>query len=103
MKAVRSSESVRIRRELAQLLRRLRAIRREKLSDDELADRVKFALTEAGSIRQFVAITNAADMGGAMCRTCLGRVDKRTLSEWGLGRQRGKAIRPSEETVASSL
>jgi hypothetical protein len=84
MKRMRSSESVRARRELAQLLRRLRAIRKDKLSEDELTERVSVALAEAGSIRRFVTIANGAESGDPLCQGCLMRVDKRKLSEAGL-------------------
>ena len=77
MKATRTAEAIRMRRELAQLLRRLRAIRRDKLAVTELAERVSIALAEAGSIRRFVAIDHVAAGGDA-------RVDKRQLAEAGL-------------------
>jgi hypothetical protein len=84
MKATRTAEAIRMRRELAQLLRRLRAIRRDKLAATELAERVGVALAEAGSIRRFVAIENVAAAGDHLCHTCLARVDRRKLAEAGL-------------------
>ena len=87
MSAVRSSEGALIRKELAQLLRRLRAIRRSKLSEDELAERVNLALGEAATIRRFVTITAAAETRVGAYLTCCARVDKRALSESGFGRR----------------
>ena len=45
MRPVRSSETVKLRRDLAQLLRRLRAIRREKLSNEQVAEHIAAART----------------------------------------------------------
>ena len=61
MKLTRSSESVRLRRDLAQLLRRLRAARKEKLSCDELASRITLAIIEARSVSRLIRFA-----GGAM-------------------------------------
>lgn len=87
MSAVRSSEGALIRKELAQLLRRLRAIRRSKLSEDELAEQVNLALAEAATIRRFVTITAAAETRVGAYLTGCARVDKRALSEAGFGRR----------------
>ena len=84
MKATRTAEAIRMRRELAQLLRRLRAIRRDKLAATDLAERLGVALAEAGSIRRFVAIENVAAAGDHVCHTCFARVDKRKLADAGL-------------------
>jgi hypothetical protein len=96
MKPKRSSESVRVRRELAQLLRRLRAIRKDKLSPDELAERVNVALSEAGSIRCFVTVGTVGESGDHLSRT---RVDKRKLSEAGLAPPRIEPVHELEELV----
>jgi hypothetical protein len=93
MKATRTAEAIRMRRELAQLLRRLRAIRRDKLAATELAERVSIALAEAGSIRRFVTIEHVAAGGDEFCHTCLARVDKRQLAKAGLA--------PRQELVES--
>src|SRR5438309_7047583 len=87
MSAVRSSEGALIRKDLAQLLRRLRAIRRSKLSEDELAARVNLALGEAATIRRFVTITTPAETSVGACLTSGARVDKRALTEAGFGRR----------------
>jgi hypothetical protein len=50
-----------VRRELAQLLRRLRTIRRAKLSYDEIAEQMSAALREAGTISRLVATQPYAD------------------------------------------
>jgi hypothetical protein len=92
MKATRTVEAIRMRRELAQLLRRLRAIRRDKLAASELAERVSVALAEADSIRRFVAIEDVAEGGDHLCHTCLARVDKRKLSEAGLAPRHGELV-----------
>ena len=55
MKPIRPIATVRVRRELAQLLRRLRTIRRAKLSNDEIAEQMSAALREAGTISRLVA------------------------------------------------
>ena len=99
MKPKRSSESVRVRRELAQLLRRLRAIRKDKLSPDELAERVNVALSEAGSIRCFVTVGNVAESGDRSSQAPLTRVDKRKLSEAGLAAPRIEPVHELEELV----
>jgi hypothetical protein len=48
-----------MRRELAQLLRGLRAIRREKLSRDEMAAQVVSAVREARSLGRFMTFSSA--------------------------------------------
>ena len=96
MSAVRSSDGALIRKDLAQLLRRLRAIRRSKLSEDELAERVNLALGEAATIRRFVTITTAAETSVGACLTGRARVDKRALSEAGFGRRDDMAVLPAE-------
>src|SRR6266446_9072960 len=58
MKPNRSIESVRLRRDLAQLVRRLKAIRKEKLSQNDLASRINLALVEARSISQLVTFAD---------------------------------------------
>jgi len=75
MKPGRSAESVRTRRELAQLLRRLRAIRRENLPHGEVVERVGLALIQAGSISRYVRLTRTDDTGGWRCHSCWGRQD----------------------------
>jgi hypothetical protein len=59
MKPMRSPETIRLRRELAQFLRRLREIRRHKLAVDELAARVNLALARAGSSRRCIVVSDA--------------------------------------------
>jgi hypothetical protein len=102
MKGMRSSESVRIRRELAQLLRRLRAIRKDRLTHDELVERINAALAEAGSLRQFVTVTHAADPGG-VCQACRARVDNRRLSEAGLDPRADDERREADPVAAGWL
>ena len=79
MKPMRSMESARLRRDLAQLLRRLRTIRQAKLSHDELAQRVNVAMTEAGDVSRFVAFRNSDEGGDRSCRGGLAYVDKSKL------------------------
>src|SRR5207245_7884451 len=103
MKAVRSSERMRIRRELAQLLRRLRAIRRDKVSPAELAERVNIALAEARSIRRLVTIANVPETREGVCRSCLARVNKLTLAKAGFTGQEDDASRQPEAIAAGCL
>jgi hypothetical protein len=75
MKALKSTETIQLRRDLALLLKRLRGIRRERLAASELRRRVNAALAEAGSLAQFVAVTPfAGDAQG-----CRFHVDKATV------------------------
>ena len=60
MKHKRSPDSARLRRDLAQLLRRLRAMKKERLSPDELASRVNLALREARSLSHLVTFSDGA-------------------------------------------
>jgi len=76
MKPVRTSESMRVRRELAQLLRRLRAIRRQYLSQGDLLERVNMALTEAEDIRRFGVNDNRPAGSRSACTGCRNRVDQ---------------------------
>lgn len=55
MNATRASESPTLRREVAQLLRRLRAIRRANASQDERANRMQRELIRAGRVSSFIA------------------------------------------------
>jgi hypothetical protein len=59
MMAVRSEEIMKLRRRLARLLWRLRAIRNHHPQQADLSERLQQALTEAGSIRGFLIITMA--------------------------------------------
>jgi hypothetical protein len=61
VKPARPVATVRVRRELAQLLRRLRTIRRAKLSYDEIAEQMSAALREAGTISRLVAAAPYVD------------------------------------------
>jgi hypothetical protein len=56
VKPIRPVATVRVRRELAQLLKRLRTIRRTKLSSDEIAEQMSAALREAGTISRMVSV-----------------------------------------------
>jgi hypothetical protein len=58
MKAINSADTIQLRRDLAQLLKRLRGIRREKLAAHELRERINTALADAGSLAQFVTVTH---------------------------------------------
>ena len=58
MKRARSAETVRLRRDLARLLKQLRALRREKLSLREQRQRLVGAIAQAGSLAEFVTITD---------------------------------------------
>jgi hypothetical protein len=58
MKSTRSAETVRLRRDLALLLKQLRALRREKLSVREQRQRLVGAIAQAGSLGEFVTITD---------------------------------------------
>jgi hypothetical protein len=60
MKRMRSPDSVQLRRDLAQLLRSLRALRRERLADGELQWRITRAITQARSIQPFVTFGHTA-------------------------------------------
>jgi len=75
MKANKSAETIQLRLELARLLTRLRGIRREKLAAHQLRQRVSVALSEAGSLAQFVAVTNSNSAAEACCF----RVNKATV------------------------
>jgi hypothetical protein len=59
MKPMRSSASVQLRRDVAQLLRRLRAVRRQKRPYDQLQWRLHRALEEARSIGRLVSFSDA--------------------------------------------
>ena len=59
---MRLLDTTRLRRELAQFLRRLRGVRRNKLALDELAERVNVALVQAGSSRRCIVVS---DGGGS--------------------------------------
>ena len=63
MKRVGSHDTARVRRELAQLLRRLRAVRRMKLSHNELTRQVKVALDEAAVLFELVSLEPNAPAG----------------------------------------
>lgn len=91
MNVTRTAEALRMR-ELARLLRRLRAIRRDKLAAAQLAERVSVALADAGSLRRFVAIEHVAAGADHHCDSCLARVDKRKLSEAGLAQCQGEVV-----------
>jgi hypothetical protein len=54
MNATRASESQTLRQEVAQLLRRLRAIRQDGTSQDEQADRMQRELIKAGRVSSFI-------------------------------------------------
>jgi hypothetical protein len=58
MKSTSSAETVRFRRDLALLLKQLRALRREKLSLREQRQRLVGAIAQAGSLGEFVTITD---------------------------------------------
>jgi hypothetical protein len=58
MKAIKSAETIQLRRDLALLLKRLRQMRREGLASHELRQRVSSVLSEAGSLARFVAVTD---------------------------------------------
>lgn len=75
MKRTRSSETVSLRRDLAQLLRRLRAIRRERLDEQELTARMTSALGQAGSISRFIEFRSSRDSGRAMACVNHGMLD----------------------------
>jgi hypothetical protein len=77
MKPGRSAEFVSARRELAQLLRRLRAIRRQKLSHGEVIEQIGLALAQAGSISRYVRFTRTDDAGGWRCRSCWDGAERR--------------------------
>jgi hypothetical protein len=72
---------MRVRRELAQLLRRLRAIRREKLPHGEVVARVGLALTQAGSLSRYVRLTRTDDDSGWRCHSCWGREEEPARGE----------------------
>jgi gamma-glutamyltranspeptidase len=55
VKPIRPVATVQVRRELAQLLKRLRTIRRAKLSSGEIAEQISAALREAGTISRMVS------------------------------------------------
>jgi hypothetical protein len=80
MKRVRSLDTVRVRRELAQLLRRLRAIRRMKLSTDEMAEQMGEALSAAGALSDLISLRSPSAGGPERsdARPC---IDKRKLRQ----------------------
>jgi hypothetical protein len=103
MKPVRSAESVRIRRELAQLMRRLRAIAKDQLTEDEVVARMNQALDKAGSVRRFVAISDGGDRSDRLCRRCLSRIDKRQLSEAGFAERPRRPGHEPQDAAAACL
>jgi hypothetical protein len=80
MKGIKSAETIQLRRDLALLLKRLRGIRREKLASHELRQRVSVALSEAGSLAQFVAVTTS-DGEAQACRFCVNKATVRALED----------------------
>lgn len=54
MNATRASENQTLRYEVAQLLRRLRAIRRDGTTQDAQADRMQRELIKAGRVSSFI-------------------------------------------------
>jgi hypothetical protein len=75
MKAIKSAEAVALRRDVALLLKRLRRIRRDKVTSHELRQRVSATLSDAGGLAQFVAVTNR----GYEAQACCFRVNRMTL------------------------
>jgi hypothetical protein len=92
MRPVRSSETVKLRRDLAQLLRRLRAIRREKLSNEQVAEHIAAALDQASTIGRFIASRTRRDEPGAP----IPDVDHRKL----LAAEPGPAVAPADSVIA---
>jgi hypothetical protein len=84
MKQGRSQGMVRVRRDLAQLLRQLRAIKRMKLSPDVMAGRFSAALAEAGHLGSLVSVRVVAS-AGSWQPVGNPRIDKRRLREAELG------------------
>jgi hypothetical protein len=80
MKAIKSAAAIALRRDLALLLKRLRRIRREKLASHEVRQRVSAALSEAGSLAQFVAVTNC-DFEAQACCFRVNRMTVRAFEE----------------------
>jgi hypothetical protein len=80
MKRVRSLDTVRVRRELAQLLRRLRAIRRMKLSTDDMAEQMGEALSEAGALSDLISLRSSSAAGPERSDGCP-CIDKRKLRQ----------------------
>jgi hypothetical protein len=78
MKQMRSTQSVRLRYNLAQLLKRLRAIARTSLPEHELAARLNTELMTAGEAGRFVSVTTRASAGH---RRYVALVDKDRLRE----------------------
>ena len=77
MNPTRASENQALRTELARLLRRLRAIRREASSHDEQASRTQRELVKAGRVSSFIFFQrrNAAAVP-------VPAVDHEKLREW---------------------
>jgi hypothetical protein len=84
MKQKRSAEVLRVRRDLAQLLRKVRAIRRAHLTENEAVARVGAALNEAGPVRRFVRFTAMPAVGQSKCNW-QARVDRQRLEQFESG------------------
>jgi hypothetical protein len=97
MEPSRSSDSVRTRLQLAQLLRRLRAIRKDQQSDKTQAERVELALAEAEGLGRFIT----TDPTGPDGRYHAGptRLDRRKLSEAGLAQRRGERVQEPRSPI----
>jgi hypothetical protein len=78
MNAIKSEATIALRRDMALLLKRLRAIRRLNLPPQELRQRVSVALAEGGSLAQFVAVTTPHGEPRG-CRVGVNKAAVRTL------------------------
>jgi hypothetical protein len=93
MEPSRSSDSVRTRLQLAQLLRRLRAIRKdEQCAEKTQAERVELALAEAEDLSRFIKMGPTGPDGH---HAGLTRLDRRKLSDEGLAQRRGERAQES--------
>ena len=103
MKTVRSVENIQLRRDLARLLKRLRGIRREKLSSSEMRQRVNSALAEVGSLSRFVTVENRDEDSSPPHQGWRARVDKARLdAAENPGRHDG-IVHASSELVTTSV
>ena len=71
-----SGDTVRFRRELAQLVKQLRAIRRAPLARQEMTEQIGQALSQAGNLGGFVTFTRPpSDRDSGALRVDHGKLD----------------------------
>lgn len=100
MRSAQSVEDSKLRQRLAQLLWRLRFLRRCQLPSGELARRVNIILTEAGSIRRYVKVTLKRPDDGPPLHSLALCIDKDELRE--LERGHGRSVNIEEALTVCS-